>query len=47
MVLRAHVVLCLTEPDFFKKPFFPKLRQKYVFLNLLENFVTIFYEFGL
>ena len=43
MVLEAHVVLCVTEPDFFKIIYLPpkwgksKNGPKFVFLNLLEN----------
>ena len=49
MVLGAHMLLCLTEPDFFNKIFLPKMGKmgqkcaKKGFLNLLENLVINFF----
>ena len=49
-VLRAHVLLCMTEPDYLKKIFMPKKWGKYAkngqkigFSNLLENLVINFF----
>ena len=49
-VLRAHVLLCMTEPDYLKKIFMPKKwgkfaknGQKIGFSNLLENLVINFF----
>ena len=48
MVLEIHVKLCVTEPDFPKIIFCPqnwenrpKMGQKQVFLNLLQNLFVI------
>ena len=50
MVLETHMKLCVTEPDFPEKCFFPKkwengpkVGQKQGFLNLLKNFAINFY----
>ena len=51
MVLESHVKLCVTEPDFLGKCFFPskigkmdlKWANNRVFFNLLENLVINFY----
>ena len=50
MVLAAHVVLCVTEPDFWKKNLLlqkcgkcAKNGPKIGFLNLLENLVINFF----
>ena len=47
MVLEAHVLLCVTAEFFLKKHFIPKMGQKQGFLDLLENLVINFSEFGL
>ena len=50
IMLEAHVLLCVTEPDFLVKIPLPKKwgkwaknRQKWGFFNLLENLVIIFF----
>ena len=44
MMLEAHVVLCVLEPDFWEKQYFcPQNGVKIGFLNLLENLVIIFF----
>ena len=42
MVLKAHVLLCVTRSDFFA-PKMGKMGQKLSFLNLLENLVINFF----
>ena len=49
MVLETHMKLCVTEPDFLEKIFWPqnwengpKMGQKMGFLNILKNFVITF-----
>ena len=48
MVLGSHILLCMTELDFFKKIFQPQKLGKWaknrVFLNLLENLVINFFS---
>ena len=48
MELEFHMKLCVTELDFPGKLFVtqknePKMGQKQVFLNLLENLIIIFF----
>ena len=40
MVLETHMKLCVTEPDWEKRP---KISEKQNFFNLLENLVISFY----
>ena len=49
-MLKAHIELCVTEPDFLGKVFCaknwesePKMGQKQSFLNVLKNCVINFY----
>ena len=46
MMLKAHLVLCVKEPDFLFCPQNGENGPKIDFLSLLENFSLIFYEFG-
>ena len=39
------MLLCVTKPDFFKNG--SKVDQKLGFLDLLENLVIFFFDFGL
>ena len=46
VVLEVQVVLCVTEPDFFKTIFalkMEKMGQKFDLLNLLENLMINFF----
>ena len=38
MVLEAHLVLCVTEPDFLKNIFFPKSGPEIGFFELIGKF---------
>ena len=46
MVLETHMNLRVTEPDFPKKVFCPKNKDR-DFFNLLKNLILIFTEFVL